>query len=192
MYYFVIGADGGRYGPADIDTLVQWTKEGRLIGSTRLIERGTDREIRADSITAVAATLRRLSGEEPAVVIERDEHRAADAPTLTRVPGHGQQRGPACCPPPCSPFPGPRPAVAMPYAVPQAVGPKSKVVAGVLGIILGGLGAHRFYLGYIGIGLLQLALTIVTGGLAAIWGFVEGIVCLCGGMRDADGLKLHD
>lgn len=62
-----------------------------------------------------------------------------------------------------------------PYADPNA---KSRVVAGILGILLGSLGVHRFYLGYTGIGILQLVLTIVTFGLAGIWGFVEGILYL--------------
>jgi TM2 domain-containing membrane protein YozV len=55
---------------------------------------------------------------------------------------------------------------------------KSRVVAGVLGILLGGLGVHRFYLGYVGIGIAQIAVTIVTFGAGALWGFVEGILYL--------------
>ncbi len=55
---------------------------------------------------------------------------------------------------------------------------KSRVVAGVLGILLGGLGVHRFYLGYVGIGIAQIAVTIVTFGVGALWGFVEGILYL--------------
>lgn len=69
---------------------------------------------------------------------------------------------------------------------------RSKIVAGILGILLGSLGIHRFYLGYIGVGVVQILLTICTGGVAGIWGFVEGILCLTGHMRDIDGLPLHD
>jgi len=72
------------------------------------------------------------------------------------------------------------------------VSSRHKVVAGVLGIILGAFGVHRFYLGFIGIGLLQVFLTIITFGWAGIWGFIEGILCLTGQMRDADGLPLRD
>ncbi len=75
---------------------------------------------------------------------------------------------------------------------PDMVSSRNKVVAGLLGILLGGVGAHRFYLGFTGIGLLQLCLTICTQGIAAIWGFVEGILCLTGHMRDVDGLPLKD
>jgi TM2 domain-containing membrane protein YozV len=189
LYYFVMGEDGGRYGPADIDMLVQWANEGRLLGATTLIERGSERSIRADSITAIAVALRRISGEEPAVVIERDD-RPAEMPTATRIPG--------------PPFAGtarpvqPPIMMAVPSGPLQAVGPKSKIVAGVLGILLGGFGVHRFYLGYVGVGLAQLFLGIMICGwpgtlyAAWIWGFVEGIICLCGAMRDRNGLALHD
>ena len=55
---------------------------------------------------------------------------------------------------------------------------KDKTTAGILGILLGGLGIHSMYLGFVGIGLLQLVLTIFTLGIAAIWGFIEGILIL--------------
>lgn len=37
---------------------------------------------------------------------------------------------------------------------------KSKVVCGLLGIFLGHLGIHRFYMGYTSIGFMQLALNL--------------------------------
>lgn len=69
---------------------------------------------------------------------------------------------------------------------------KSKVVAGILGVLVGPFGVHRFYLGYIGIGIIQLVLTFLTFGLASFWGFIEGILILCGvGITtDADGVTL--
>jgi TM2 domain-containing membrane protein YozV len=72
--------------------------------------------------------------------------------------------------------------------------PKSKIVAGILGILLGGLGIHRFYLGYIGIGIAQIVVTIVTFGFGAIWGFIEGILILVGSgiTTDAQGRPLSD
>ena len=42
---------------------------------------------------------------------------------------------------------------------PTTPGTKSKIAAGLLAIFLGGLGIHKFYLGYAGIGALYLALT---------------------------------
>lgn len=72
-------------------------------------------------------------------------------------------------------------------------GDKSKLVAGLLGIFLGGFGVHRFYLGFTGIGIAQIAVTIVTCGFGAIWGLIEGILILTGSFdRDADGNLLTD
>jgi len=63
---------------------------------------------------------------------------------------------------------------------------RSRVVAGLLGVFLGGLGLHRMYLGYWRRGLTMLAITLVGGfftlGLAAlamgVCGFVEGLLYL--------------
>ena len=59
-----------------------------------------------------------------------------------------------------------------------SISDKDKTIAGILGILVGGLGIHRMYMGYIGIGLLQLVLTILTLGLAGLWGFIEGVLIL--------------
>lgn len=53
-----------------------------------------------------------------------------------------------------------------------------KVVAGILGIVLGCFGAHKFYLGYQKEGIIQLIVSVVTCGLGGIIGFVEGIIYL--------------
>lgn len=53
-----------------------------------------------------------------------------------------------------------------------------KIVAGILGILLGSFGAHKFYLGYNKEGIIQLVVSIVTCGLGGIVGFVEGIIYL--------------
>lgn len=88
--------------------------------------------------------------------------------------------------------PMPNPA----YGYPQ---PKSKLAAGLLGIFLGGLGIHRFYLGYTTIGIIQIVLTVFLGiftfGLVGLWGFIEGIMILAGAnyfRQDARGIPLRD
>lgn len=57
-----------------------------------------------------------------------------------------------------------------------------RVLAGVLGILLGALGIHKFVLGYTNEGIILLAITLVTCGIGAaatsIIGLVEGIVYL--------------
>ncbi len=55
---------------------------------------------------------------------------------------------------------------------------KSRVVVGVLGILLGTFGVHNFYLGFTKKAVLQLVLSIITFGIAGIWGFIEGIIYL--------------
>ncbi|MBO0924434.1 TM2 domain-containing protein [Cellulomonas sp. zg-ZUI199] len=65
--------------------------------------------------------------------------------------------------------------------------PRSRVVAGLLGVLLGATGLHAVYLGHRRRGLLMLATAVVGGvltlGLATlamgVWGFTEGLLVLC-------------
>ena len=55
--------------------------------------------------------------------------------------------------------------------------PKKWIVALLLSIFLGTLGVDRFYLGYIGTGILKLLITLVTFGMAGwIWWLVDLIM----------------
>lgn len=67
---------------------------------------------------------------------------------------------------------------------------KSKIAAGLLGIFLGFLGVHNFYLGYTGKAVGQLLLTLLSCGtlslVSGIWGIAEGIMILTGSI-DVDG-----
>ena len=57
---------------------------------------------------------------------------------------------------------------------------KSKIAAGIFGILLGALGIHKFYLGYVGAGIVHLVLTIliITSPISSIIGLIEGILYL--------------
>ena len=75
--------------------------------------------------------------------------------------------------------------------------PKSKLVAGLLGVFVGGLGVHNFYLGYTNRGIQQLLLStvgsllIVGPFIAWIWAFIEAVQILTGTITtDAKGTKL--
>lgn len=57
-------------------------------------------------------------------------------------------------------------------------GDNKKVLAGVLGILFGGLGIHKFVLGYNKEGVILLVATILTCGFASLIGFIEGIIYL--------------
>lgn len=52
------------------------------------------------------------------------------------------------------------------------------MVAGILGILLGSLGIHKFYLGYQKEGIIQLVVSLVTCGAGSIIGLIEGIIYL--------------
>jgi TM2 domain-containing membrane protein YozV len=67
---------------------------------------------------------------------------------------------------------------------------KDKTAAGVLGILLGGLGVHQFYLGSVGTGFILLGVTLITCGIGCILGLVEGIILLT--MTDEDFNKRYN
>lgn len=70
---------------------------------------------------------------------------------------------------------------------------KSRMIAGLLGIFVGSFGVHNFYLGNTSRAVLQLVLTLLSCGVSGIWGFIEGILLLCGSINtDADGNPLAD
>ncbi|HMV49190.1 MAG TPA: TM2 domain-containing protein [Blastocatellia bacterium] len=64
----------------------------------------------------------------------------------------------------------------------QAMGADKKVTAGVLAILIGSLGIHKFILGYKTEGLIMLLGTLLTCGVAAavfgVIGVIEGILYL--------------
>lgn len=71
--------------------------------------------------------------------------------------------------------------------------PKSKMVAGLLGLFLGGWGIHNFYLGYNSKGVAQIVVSFLTCGIGSIWGMIEGILILTGSIStDANGVPLQD
>lgn len=61
-------------------------------------------------------------------------------------------------------------------------GAEKKVPAGILAILLGSLGVHKFYLGYTQAGIITLLATLLTCGLAGavlhVISIVEGVIYL--------------
>lgn len=95
-------------------------------------------------------------------------------------------------PPPSGGYqqPPPQAAYAPPYgsvpprdrpqfeSIPRDVTGK-KIAAGVLGILLGSLGVHKFILGYVGAGIITLVISLFTfGTVSGLIGLIEGIVYL--------------
>lgn len=64
----------------------------------------------------------------------------------------------------------------------QIPGAEKKIVAGILAILLGSLGIHKFYLGFTNAGIIMLLITLLTcgfgGTLMAVFGLIEGIIYL--------------
>ena len=48
----------------------------------------------------------------------------------------------------------------------------------VLGIVYGGWGIHKFYLGYTKEGVVQLVISVATCGIGSMLGLIEGIIYL--------------
>ncbi len=69
----------------------------------------------------------------------------------------------------------PPPPAYQPYPQPP-ISSKSKSTAGILAILLGGIGAHKFYLGETGMGILYLLFSWT--GIPLIIGLIEGIIYL--------------
>ncbi|MFD6393609.1 TM2 domain-containing protein [Nocardia sp. NPDC060259] len=128
-------------------------------------------------------------------------------------PGYGQpQYGQPQYGQPADPYAQPQPVYgAAPYgAMPQGYNPadpeapygrdmygvpfsdKQKLMAGLLEIFLGSFGVGRFYLGYTGLGIAQIAVVWLTCGIGAIWPLIDGIMMLTGKVPDAQGRPLRD
>jgi len=155
MAYWVIGLNGQRFGPVDIDRLRLWALEGRIVSGTTIITDPGGQHLLAGEMPELAGYI-----SQPPVVTAQ----------------LGQAAGPVVG------------ADGRPL--------RSKVAAGLLGILLGSIGAHRFYLGYTGVGVAMLLITVLTCGygsiITGIWGLVEGIMCLTGSFTDAAGNPLRD
>lgn len=60
---------------------------------------------------------------------------------------------------------------------------KEWLITLLLAVFLGSLGAHRFYVGKIGTGILQL----ITVGGCGVWTLIDIIMIITGNFKDKDG-----
>lgn len=165
------GADGQTYGPVPRSELDQWCREGRLVASTQVLRAGGSQWQWA---TDLYPHLTQSTSSHPGGN-SSPFGRPGAIPTYSPYGGHVSPYSPGG------------------YAGGIPMSDKSKVAAGLLGIFLGAYGVHRFYLGDVSTGFLQILVTIVTCGIGGIWGFIEGIMILTGSIdRDALGRKLRD
>ena len=66
--------------------------------------------------------------------------------------------------------------------------PKKRLLAAILSFFFGVFGAHRFYVGKIITGILQL---VTIGGLG-IWSFIDFLIILFGEFKDKEGMKITE
>ncbi|MGQ0844774.1 MAG: TM2 domain-containing protein [Sporichthyaceae bacterium] len=121
-------------------------------------------------------------GQQPPAYGQPPQGWGDPGPGQPPPPGYGQPpygQPPAGYGPPPPGYPGGPP-----------LSDKSKVVAGVLQILLGFFGAGRFYTGHTKIALLQLLVSVVTCGIGAVWGLIDGILILVNGGTDSKGRTL--
>jgi TM2 domain-containing membrane protein YozV len=65
---------------------------------------------------------------------------------------------------------------------------KKRLVTFLLCVFFGALGVHRFFVGKIGSGVVQL---LTLGGLG-IWTLIDCIMILCGSFKDKEGNVISD
>ncbi len=64
------------------------------------------------------------------------------------------------------------------HIVPKSNQESKRVIAGILAILLGPFGVHKFVLGYTKAGIIQLIISFVSCGILSIIPFIEGIIYL--------------
>ena len=62
--------------------------------------------------------------------------------------------------------------------IPKSSEESKRIIAGILALLLGSLGVHKFVLGYTQEGIIQLILSIVSCGILGVIPFIEGIIYL--------------
>jgi hypothetical protein len=194
--------DGEDYGPVPKKELDQWFDEGRVTADSQILRDGSDQWQWASD---VYPQLESTSG--PAPPSESLPHRspapaaagpdaspgafdfaAGDASPTLRATGKRRVRKVVKRTGSAAGRAASRPAKSGGAVASGEQSPKSKLVAGLLGIFLGGYGVHRFYLGYTGMGLVML----FTCGGCGIWSLIDAIMILTGKVPDPQGRPLRD
>ncbi|HVF20603.1 MAG TPA: TM2 domain-containing protein [Mycobacteriales bacterium] len=131
------------------------------------------------------------SGSEPTPYDPQQQPPPPGDPWAAQVPPPGYGPPPGYVPPPGYGPPYGYPVPGAPYGVDPMTGvplsDKSKVIAGVLQLVLGAVGAGRWYTGHYGIAVAQL---LTCGGLG-IWALIDGIMMLVGNVKDPQGRPLR-
>lgn len=88
------------------------------------------------------------------------------------------------------PYPAPTPRL---IQIPDPSAPaKSRTTFLLLGVLLGGFGAHSFYAGSTKKGFLQLAITLLTFGFAGLMVWIWAVIDICTISTDSNGIPFRD
>lgn len=158
--WFLKTGEEEEYGPVTASELDQWKGEGRITNECQLLRAGDEQWQWAADVFPDLANEDEPVPQRPAAKSTPAKQPARAVPKQSADPPRDEL-------PPSS---------------------RSRLVAGLLGIFLGPLGTHRFYLGYWVIGLLMLA----TGGGCGIWSLVDAVLVFLKKVPDADGRRLSD
>ncbi|MCH7945353.1 MAG: hypothetical protein IIC73_04970 [Armatimonadetes bacterium] len=99
MKFYVIWIDGRRFGPADVPTLTEWAKQGRVKRDTDLENADTGQRVKARDVPGIqfpsTAAPGDDLGEDPALKREEltDKPQRTTAPASPQQPGGPQQAG---------------------------------------------------------------------------------------------------
>jgi hypothetical protein len=170
--WFLQTPEGDEYGPVPRSELDDWFREGRITVECQLLKSGQEQ-------WQWAAEIYKQLDEPPVAGRESGGQKE----TRDRRQETGKEPAASTAKSKTS-----APKQPLPPADDVERSQRSRMVAGFLGIFLGPLGIHRFYLGYWGIGLAML----FTGGGLFFWGFFDAIFVMLGRIPDADGRPLSD
>ncbi len=159
--WYLKDEEGNNYGPVPRGGLDAWYDDGRITADCQLLRAGDQQWQWASTVYPE---------------LEDDEGPPDELPAPAAAMAEFKQ-------PKTKPVPAPETT-----ADHLSRSSRSKAIAGLLGIFLGPLGTHRFYLGYWGLGLAMLC----TAGGCGVWSLVDAVCVLLGRVNDADGRQLSE
>jgi hypothetical protein len=188
--------DGQTFGPVPKKELDQWLAEGRVTGECQLLKDGADQWQWASDVypqlSGEAAASGSAGGGFPQIDVGTKAasdnpfaFAAQESSVSTRVGGGRRTASTSVATRTSATSAGGAAAAT------GDVSDKSKMVAGLLELLLPMAGIHgvgRFYLGYTGLGIAQL----LTCGGCGVWSLIDGIMMLTSKVPDVDGRPLKD
>lgn len=174
----------GQLGPLTREQIDELIQGGVIVRETYVWASGMASWLQADQVSDLRSSFQ----TGPAMAPPPPPASTSPPPTHSGVASTGmyQPYGTGSFPPGPSHYP-----VATHQYAPALMSDRSRVAGGVLNIVLPGVG--RMYLGFAAIGVLQLIVTICTGGIGWIWPLIDGALILSGNYKyDGYGRQLRD